>query len=151
MRDIPSIELMQEYNNGWNIGNTLDATNASLTGKSPEAFETAWGNPVTTKEMIKKVKDGGFNLIRIPVTWDEHLGESPNYEIEERWFNRVQEVVDYAYDLDLYVILNIHHEGWHFPSKENFDKAKDILTKVWTQIADRFKDYDERILFEAMK
>src|SRR5690625_3471058 len=117
MRDISSIELIQEFNNGWNLGNTLDATNPSLAGKSPEEFETAWGNPVTTPEMIEKVKEGGFNIIRIPVTWNEHIGDAPHYHINEDWLNRVQGVVDYAYDLDLYVILNLHHEEWHFPSR----------------------------------
>lgn len=150
MRDICSIDLIKEFNNGWNLGNTLDATNPSLSGSSPETFETSWGNPVTTPEMIEKVKDGGFNVIRIPVTWDEHLGSAPAYEIGEEWFNRVQEVVDYAYDLDLYVILNLHHEEWHFPSNDNLNQAETILVKVWQQIAERFKDYNERLIFEAM-
>jgi len=150
MRDIHSIELIKEFNNGWNLGNTLDATDPSLTGSSPETFETSWGNPVTTKEMIEKVKKGGFNLIRIPVTWNEHIGASPNHKIREEWLNRVQEVVDYAYKLNLFVILNLHHEEWHFPSKDNFEQAKVILTKVWEQIAERFKDYDEHLIFEAM-
>jgi len=150
MRDISSIELIQEFNNGWNLGNSLDATNPSLAGKSPEEFETAWGNPVTTPEMIEKVKEGGFNIIRIPVTWNEHIGDAPHYHINEDWLNRVQGVVDYAYDLDLYVILNLHHEEWHFPSNDHLDQAKIILVKVWEQIAERFKDYNERLIFEAM-
>lgn len=150
MRDISSIELIKEFNNGWNLGNTLDATDPALAGESPEKFETAWGNPVTTPELIEKVKDGGFNLIRIPVTWNEHIGSAPNYDINEDWLNRVQEVVDYAYDLDLYVILNLHHEEWHFPSYDNLDQAKTILVKVWEQIAERFKDYNERLIFEAL-
>src|SRR5699024_1327302 len=109
-----------------------------------------WGNPVTTPEMIEKVKEGGFNIIRIPVTWNEHIGDAPHYHINEDWLNRVQGVVDYAYDLDLYVILNLHHEEWHFPSNDHLDQAKIILVKVWEQIAERFKDYNERLIFEAM-
>jgi endoglucanase len=150
MRDMRSIDLIKEFNNGWNLGNTLDATDPSLAGSSPDKFETAWGNPITTQEMIGKVKDGGFNMIRIPVTWGEHLGSAPSYKIEEKWFNRVQEVVDYAYDLDLYVILNLHHEEWHFPSNDNLEQAEKMLVKVWEQIAERFKDYNEHLIFEAM-
>lgn len=150
MRDIKSIELVKEFNNGWNLGNTLDATNPSLAGSRPEAFETAWGNPVTTPEMIKMVKDAGFNLVRIPVTWDKQIGDAPDYAINPAWMDRVQEVIDYAVDLDLFVIMNLHHEDWHFPSNENFEKAESIIIKVWEQIAKRFENYDERLIFEAM-
>src|SRR5690625_3706592 len=150
MRDIRSIELIKEFNNGWNLGNTLDATNPSLIGSSPEKFETAWGNPVTTVEMIEKVKEAGFNIVRIPVTWNEHIGEPPHYKIEEKWMKRVKEVVDYAYEIDLFVILNLHHEEWHFPYEDNYEQAEKVLIKVWEQIANQFKDYNERLIFETM-
>src|SRR5690625_5853625 len=73
MRDISSIGLIQEFNNGWNLGNTLDATNPSLAGKSPEEFETAWGNAVTTPEIIEKVKKDGYNIIRYTLYWSRNL------------------------------------------------------------------------------
>src|SRR5690625_1021594 len=68
MRDISSIELIQEFNNGWNLGNTLDATNPSLAGKSPEEFETAWGNPVTTPEMIDR-KSTRLNSSHVAISY----------------------------------------------------------------------------------
>ncbi|NMA80315.1 MAG: glycoside hydrolase family 5 protein [Clostridiales bacterium] len=145
MRDIPSIELIKEIKTGWNIGNTLDATGA----KGLDA-ETSWGNPATTKEMIQIVKDAGFNTVRIPITWDGHFGEAPNYEIDKEWMDRIQEVTDYAIDMEMFAIINLHHEEWHFPSEENFDTAKEILIKIWEQIAERFEGYDEHLIFEAM-
>ncbi len=143
IRDIPSVELVKEIKIGWSLGNTLDAT-----GKSGLDSETGWGNPLTTKEMITTVKDAGFNIIRIPVTWGQHM-DSEN-KVDEEWMNRVQEVVDYAYSQDMFVILNIHHEEWHDPYYDNFEAAKAKLVALWTQIGTRFADYDERLIFEGM-
>ncbi|HPU63884.1 MAG TPA: glycoside hydrolase family 5 protein, partial [Mobilitalea sp.] len=145
IRDIPSVELIKEFSIGWNLGNTLDATGSSLLSS-----EVSWGNPYTKKEVFDAVKDAGFNIVRIPVSWGKHLGPAPDYKIHEEWLDRVNEVVDYAIDNDLYVIINMHHEEWHFPSYENFENANVILTSVWTQIAERFKDYDEHLIFEGM-
>lgn len=146
IRDIPSTELIKEFSIGWNLGNTLDATGG---GALPNT-EMSWGNPYTKKEVFDKVKEAGFNIVRIPVSWGDHLGPEPDYIIHKVWLDRVNEVVDYAIDNGLYVILNMHHEEWHFPSYENFEKANTILTSVWAQIAERFKDYDEHLIFEGM-
>lgn len=146
IRDIPSTELIKELRIGWNLGNTLDATG----GGALLSTEMSWGNPATNEEMFISVKDAGFNIIRIPVSWGSHLGPDPEYTIHTVWLDRVNEVVDYAIDNDLYVILNMHHEEWHFPSYDNHEQAETILIKVWTQIAERFKDYDEHLIFEGM-
>lgn len=145
IEDIASIELIKRLKIGWNLGNTLDATGGSGLGT-----ETSWGNPITTKEMIDLVKERGFNVLRVPTTWEKHLGSGPDYTVDEAWLDRVQEVVNYGIKNDMYVILNMHHEEWHFPSYDNEEKAKDILTRVWKQIADRFENYDECLIFEGM-
>ena len=80
--------------------------------------------------MFIVVKEAGFNTIRIPVSWGDHLGSEPDFTIHTIWLDRVNEVVDYAIDNDLYVILNLHHEEWHFPSYDNLERSKQILTKV---------------------
>lgn len=144
--DIPSTELVKEIKIGWNLGNTLDATGGGRTMKS----ETSWGNPKTTKKIFDMVKEAGFNAVRIPTSWGNHLGPEPDYTIDAAWLDRVQEIVDYAYENELYTILNLHHEEWHFPSNDNYESAKAILTSVWSQIADRFEDYDEHLIFEGM-
>ncbi len=146
MQDITSKELVSNLKIGWVLGNTLDAT-----GGSGLSSETSWGAPVTTQEMIDEVLAQGFNFIRIPVTWDGHFDENdPNYTIDEEWMDRVQEVVDYAYNRGAYVIINMHHEEWHFPSEENKEQASAILSALWTQIANRFMDYNERLIFEGL-
>lgn len=146
IRNIPSTELIKEFNIGWNLGNTLDATG----GGALLNTEMSWGNPYTKKEVFEKVKESGFDIVRIPVSWGDHLGPAPDYKIHDIWLDRVNEVVDYAIDNDLYVILNMHHEEWHFPSYDNFERANTILTMVWSQIAKRFENYDEHLIFEGM-
>lgn len=145
MADISPADMVADMRIGWNLGNTLDAT-----GGSGLSSETSWGNPKTTKEMIDAIVDAGFNVIRIPITWDKHFGKAPDYKIDEAWLNRVQEVVDYAYARDVYVIINCHHEDWHFPSEKNKEQASEILQTLWTQIAERFRDYDEKLIFEGL-
>lgn len=150
IRDISSVELVKEMKIGWSLGNTLDAGNAGLRGSMPETIEKSWGNPVTTKEMIDTVKAAGFNIVRVPVTWDWSTGDAPDYTISEEWMNRVQEVVDYGIDNGMFVILNIHHETWHNPTEENYEAASDRLKKIWTQIGTRFAGYDEHLIFEGL-
>lgn len=140
MRDISAIDLVKEIKIGWNLGNTLDAPT-----------ETAWGNPRTTKAMIEKVREMGFNAVRVPVTWDTHIGPAPDYKIDEAWLNRVEEVVNYVLDCGMYAIINVHHDNtWIIPTYANEQRSKEKLVKVWEQIATRFKDYDDHLLFETM-
>ncbi len=141
--ELTAMEFTSGIKIGWNLGNTLDAT-----GGNGLSQETSWGNPTTTQELMQAVKDAGFNAVRIPTTWERQMDE--NYVISEEWLNRVNEVVDYAYDLDMYVILNMHHEEWHCPYADKQEEISSRLTACWTQIANRFKDYDERLIFEGM-
>lgn len=143
IRDIPSTELVKEIKIGWSLGNTLDST-----GGSGVDSETSWGNITTTKEMMTAVKDAGFNIVRIPTTWGIHMDE--NNVVDEAWMNRVQEVVDYAYSQDMFVILNIHHEEWHDPYYETEAEVTEKLKALWTQIGTRFAGYDEKLIFEGL-
>ncbi|MCM1579265.1 MAG: glycoside hydrolase family 5 protein, partial [Ruminococcus sp.] len=115
-----------------------------------EDCETAWGQPVTTKRLIDSVKAQGFNVLRLPVTWEGKFGEAPDYTINEDWLARVKEVVDYAFANDMFVILNAHHEEWNNPDKDNEAAADEILRALWAQIAEYFKDYNEKLIFEGM-
>jgi len=143
--DISPAELVADLKIGWNLGNTLDAT-----GGIGIMSETSWGNPKTKQGMIDKILEAGFNVIRIPVTWDGHFGSAPNYKIHDIWLARVKEVVDYAYNKGAYVILNTHHEEWYTPDEENKVANGEQLVALWTQIAEYFKDYDEHLIFEGL-
>lgn len=139
---VDPVELCSRITVGWNLGNSLDATGSGMSS------ETSWGNPKTTKELILKVKEAGFDAVRIPTTWYNHLDS--DFNISEEWLARVQEVVDYAYDEGMYVILNVHHENWNDPYESTLPDVKKKIKKLWTQIANRFESYGERLIFEGM-
>lgn len=134
---------VQDMQPGWNLGNTLDATGID---------ETTWGNPRVTKELIEQIAAQGYKSIRIPITWDQHIGDAPNYTIEPAYMNRVQEVVDWALDADLYVMINIHHDSWLWVShmEKKHDEVLARYQATWTQIADRFKDHSNKLMFESI-
>lgn len=141
MRGIPINDLVAEMTTGWNLGNTMDA----------KGGETAWGNPVTTHEMIDAIAQAGFNTIRIPTTWDRHFDDENDYQIDPEWMNRVHEVVNYAFDNDMYVILNCHHEtDWIKPTMDDVDNVLPKFTSMWTQIAESFEQYGDHLLFEGL-
>ena len=148
-----SVKFSQNLMPGWNLGNQLEANS----GGTPS--ETAWGNPVITEKLIKQVKAQGFKSIRIPVSYLSKIGAGPNYTIDSKWLDRVQEVVDMCIDNGLYAIINIHGDGYYSikggwllcgesASEQKTIKAK--YKKVWEQIAKRFKNYDEHLVFESM-
>jgi len=143
--DLTAQQLVDRMGVGWNLGNTFDSA------KSATGDETSWGKPYTTKEMIQGVKDAGFKTIRIPTTWTYKLSEGPDYKIDEAWINRVEEVVGYALDSGLYVILNTHHEGEHIiPTYEKQEEVNAMISMLWKQIATRFEKYGGNLIFEVL-
>ncbi|MCH5316080.1 MAG: glycoside hydrolase family 5 protein [Eubacterium sp.] len=147
-KDKTSFQILEEIKIGWNLGNTFD----SWDGVGLES-ETSWGNPKTTEKMILDIKKMGFNTIRIPVTWSIHTEEG---KIDGEWLMRVKEVVDYAYNNGMYVILNSHHDDDYFDigacveNENTYEANIKKISDLWVQIANAFKDYDERLLFETM-
>jgi endoglucanase len=140
LADLPSAQVVaSEMIVGWNLGNTLEATNG----------ETSWGNPKATQTLIDGVKAAGFNAIRLPCAWDAHATDGV---IDSTWMARVKEVVDYCINDDLYVILNIHWDnGWleENCTESSQDEVNEKQEEYWTQIATTFKDYDEHLLFAS--
>lgn len=141
---------------GWNLGNTLDANDATKTWKTTEEHETCWGQPVTTPELLKMMKEAGFGAIRVPVTWYQEM--DANGKVNDAWMKRVKEVVDYVIDNGMYCLLNVHHDtgadggtfkSWIKASGANYTANKDKYEGLWKQIAETFKDYDQHLLFEA--
>ncbi|MGW3295885.1 cellulase family glycosylhydrolase [Streptomyces xiamenensis] len=128
---------------GWNLGNTLDAT-------GPD--ETSWGNPRVTREQLRAIRAQGFNSVRIPVTWSQHQGPAPAYAIDPDHLARVTEVVDWALEEDLYVLLNVHHDSWQWvmdmPAQREAVLAR--FTATWDQIAAAVRDAPERLLLESI-
>ena len=164
---------------GWNLGNSLDANSGddshmwieAYSARTNETYETAWGQPVTTRALFHMFKEAGYNAIRIPVTWYPHMGTIQlqwenedwhwdksawtGYEVDPGWMARVKEVVDYVIDEGMYCILNVHHDtgaastAWLVAGEPEFEAAKPRYQALWQQIAETFKDYDARLLFES--
>ncbi len=141
---------------GWNLGNTLDANDASKTWTTTAEHETCWGQPVTKPELMKMMKEAGFGSIRVPVTWYQEM--DANGKVNDAWMKRVKEVVDYVIDNGMYCILNVHHDtgadsdpykSWLKASSNSYKANKDKYEYLWKQIAETFKDYDQHLLFEA--
>ncbi|MBR4622694.1 MAG: glycoside hydrolase family 5 protein [Ruminococcus sp.] len=145
-------EIVADMGLGWNLGNSFESSYYDNNLQTYVYGETAWGNPRTTKNMILAVKAKGFNTIRVPVTWRYAMANEAggDYTVSADWFARVKEVVDYAIDEDMYVILNSHHDNWNRPLPSNYSAASTELKALWGQIATYFADYDYHLIFEGM-
>jgi endoglucanase len=145
-----AVELVSYIKIGWNLGNTLDAGRPG--GPQPHTvtqMETNWGNPVTSKANITTLKNAGFNTIRIPVTWNKTLDANNN--IRADWMARVKQIVDYVIDNGMIAIINTHHDESIFKFTDaQVNQSLPVFEKVWGQIAETFKGYNERLVFEAL-
>lgn len=149
MHDITSQQIVDDMRIGWNLGNSLDCYDKEKDLSATNA-EIYWGNPAVTKQTIDTVKQAGFNAVRIPVSWTNHIQDDGT--IDPEWIKRVNEVVDYVIDNDMYAIINIHHDDytWLNPTKTDEQAVTEKFTKIWQQISERFKNYDYHLLFEGM-
>lgn len=141
---------------GWNLGNTLDAHDATKTWTTTVEHETCWDQPVTKPELLKMMKEAGFGAIRVPVTWYQEM--DANGKVNDAWMKRVKEVVDYVIDNGMYCIVNVHHDtgadkdnfkSWLKASTSGYNASKEKYEGLWKQIAETFKDYDQHLLFEG--
>lgn len=162
-----AMEVSHAMGLGWNLGNQLDAQNTwDPKYTTPYADETAWGNPLCTQATMDGLKAKGFGSVRIPVTWQGRIGDAPDYNIDEVWMNRVAEVAGYAKKAGLKAIINIHHDegggstnpkemGWldiktlAYNPTANAEVEKK-LAALWRQVAERFKDEGDWLIFESM-
>lgn len=156
-QDFPTAKEWNRGVVGWNLGNELECSAPGQDGESmqignPEGSlkaETAWGNPVVTKRMIKAIKDAGFNAVRIPVRWQCHITNSLAMTVDREWIARVKELVDWCLAYDLKVIINVHHEKWleSRPTYAFKEENTRRLALLWMNIASAFEGYDSRLAF----
>jgi aryl-phospho-beta-D-glucosidase BglC (GH1 family) len=134
---------------GWNLGNTFDSFDTG-----GDRGEESWGNPVVTKELIDKVKQQGFRSIRMPFTSVMRTGPAPEYKLDEKFLARYAEVVQWALDKGLYVMVNLHHDSWNWAPAIGADwdngNSMQKYKAIWAQLADYFKDYSDKVSFESL-
>lgn len=162
MRDnMTAQDYADEMGLGINLGNTMeayDATNCTSLSytwppvkgsNTPRDYETLWGAVVTTQEIIDGMRDSGFNTIRIPVFWGNMMENDGEYNISDKYIARVKEIVDYCRNAGVYVVINIHHFDEFIIRRNTKEKSAEIFKKIWTQIAEYFKDYSDYLVFEG--
>lgn len=155
--DLTALELSRLMGNGINLGNTMEAYGRPELGINADTskYETFWGQPVTTEEMIAGMKNSGFDSIRIPVAWTNMMDyENGDYTIADAYLDRVDELITYAINNGMYVIINDHWDGswWGMfgsATEETRETAFTMYTSMWTQLAERYHDYDESLIFES--
>ncbi|MBE6859719.1 MAG: glycoside hydrolase family 5 [Ruminococcus sp.] len=149
--DIDSFKFVSDMTLGFNLGNTFDATDDDGYNKNDLDIESYWCGIKTSKEMIDAVAAAGFKTLRLPVSWHNHLDSDG--KINKAWLDRVEEVANYAFANDMYVILNIHHDNdvkYMYPDSAHAESSTAYVTNIWTQLSERFKDYDEKLIFECL-
>lgn len=149
--DNDAMSFMKKMGVGWNLGNTFDAIKGDWNANADEmTVETSWCGVKTTAEIFDALREAGYSTVRIPVSWHDHVS-GDDYRISERWLARVQQVVDWAMERGFYVILNIHHDEDQFsPAEAHYEQSAQYVSCIWQQLAERFRDYDEHLIFESM-
>ena len=122
-------------NRGVNFGNMLEAPS-----------EGAWG--LTVQEVFfDKVVEGGFDHIRLPVSWTHHAANNPPYTISPTFFQRIDWALQQAEGRGLKVILNIHHYD-QLNSNPVAEWSRAIA--LWQQIAFRYRNSGSFLYFEIL-
>ena len=151
MREITTMELVRDMGIGINLGNTFEACGDWISNSSVTNYETAWGSPVITEPMIRGYAAAGFGVLRIPVAWSNMMQE--NYTVHPDYLKRVHEVVTWALNANLYVILNIHYDGGWWADFADSAKKDACMTKyrrIWEQVSAEFKTESGKLMFESL-
>lgn len=157
-----SLEYAKAMGSGWNLGNSFEAVDTGSTPEENGGGETAWGNPVVTPELIQSIKGKGFDSIRMPMTVDYRYVENDKategeyrYVIKDDWLKRYKQVVDWAVDDGLYVLINMHNDSWLWLNQWDGTESQDnqdyrMYTEFWKQIAQTFADEPAQVSFETL-
>lgn len=146
-----TMEYVKSLGIGINLGNTFEACGSWITPGSVTNYETAWGSPVITEEIIKGYADAGFGVIRVPVAWSNMM--AADYTIAPEYIERVKEVIDWILEYDMCAIMNIHWDGGWFEGFADSGRRQECFKKyksVWTQLSEAFKDYPDMLMFESL-
>ena len=153
MRDMTTMDIIADMGIGINLGNTFESCGDWINqwgDGTPNAYETAWGSPTVTKELIQGYADAGFGVVRVPVAWSNMMADDGTYTISPDYLARVTQVVDWALEADLYVIINLHWDGgWLENLPTDHDECMRKYTAIWTQVSDAFSDYGDYLMFES--
>ncbi len=136
IESIVNVTQSSELGRGVNFGNMLEAP-----------YEGAWGLTVEPIFFNKTVA-AGMQHIRLPISWTHHALQAAPYTIEDEFFQRVDWAISEAVLRGLKIIVNVHH---YDELHEDPVAERPRALAIWEQIADRYKDFPDNILyFEAL-
>ncbi len=147
-----AIKFVRGMKVGINLGNTFDAVAGHGLYPDELSLEAKWCGAYTTREMIAELHRAGFETLRLPVSWKNHLTDD-DFTISDKWLARVGEVVDWALDEGMYVILNTHHDispRTYYPTSEHVVVSEKYMRRIWTKLADYFSNHGDHLIFESM-
>ncbi len=157
--DMTAFDYAEEMGIGINLGNTMEAywedlknknSGCSVIGENtPLDYEKCWGAVETTREAIEGYKDAGFSTVRIPVYWGNMMKNDDSYTISEEYFERIDELIGYCLDDGMYAVINVHHYDEFLIKNHEKEDVLEITDKIWTQIAEHYKDYSDYLVFEG--
>ena len=148
--DNEALALVRDMKAGWNLGNSFDAVNCGWLSDHME-YESAWCGAKASEGLFDALAEAGFHTVRIPVSWHHHLEE--DLTIKADWLERVAEVVSWAYDRGMYVIVNIHHDcapEYYYPDSAHLESSERYMRTIWKQVAERFADFGDHLIFESI-
>ena len=157
LKKLNALEVVELMGNGINLGNTMEAYGRAShgVGKATSLYETTWGQPITTQKMVSGMKAAGFDTLRVPVAWTNAMNyEDGDYTINQAYLDRVGEIIDYAINADMFVIVNDHWDGgwWGMfgsATEVTRNAAMEMYTEMWRQIAEEYGDKSYKLIFES--
>jgi endoglucanase len=94
---------------------------------------------------FKMIKDAGFSSVRINLHPFTQM-DSQN-KINSNWLETLDWVVNKGLEANLMVILDLHE---FTAMADNPDAKKEMFLSFWGQVAPRFKDRSDKLVFEVL-
>lgn len=101
-----------------------------------------------SKKDFENIKSMGCDVVRLPIHFERFCFAENDYKIPEKIWHILDHVVEWVTDLSMYVIFDFHNAT----DAESFTPVdvEKVLNPVWTQMAERYKDATEYLIFEIM-
>lgn len=119
-----------------NIGNSLEAPK-----------DQPWDVPMDIS-YFSVIKQAGFQCVRLPVRFSDYADKSvSDYPLDETFMKKIDAYVNAALKQHLTLILDLHHFIGIMDDPQN---NKDCLVAIWKQLAIRYRDYPDTLVFELL-
>ncbi|WP_300391490.1 glycoside hydrolase family 5 protein [Henriciella sp.] len=118
-----------------NLGGGLEAPN-----------EGDWGYTVRKEDLVR-LKEAGFDTVRLPIKWSAHASDKKPYTIDPAFMARIKEITGWADEIGLQILIDVHHYS-ALMKKPDAHRAR--LGAIWRQIAEAFEGAPDTVIFELI-